>query len=171
MKYVKVPDDNIPEKKINRLSEDTKSNIVVNENENIQVQNEDSVVESDVSEAIRSLSMGFEYREAIQLVENPEARLREINMKDYTRNEKDFRRQKGRVIGKNGKARRVISDLANVSIKIVRDVVGIIGKVNDVLKAREAVIKILNGTPHSYIYKNLEEYQKKKNMRAFRNRN
>ena len=169
MQYLKVPDDSISffeKETLSSLSEETGAEIQFNKkDQNIQVEHAESVKEIDVLEVLKAIFMGFDYTNAMKLFRNPMTRLEVINIKDKTRNYKEFRRQKGRVIGENGKAKRVMSDLTDASIEVYNDKVGIVGEINDAIKAREAVMKILNGSPHSHVYNSLEKYKRKKNRR------
>lgn len=167
MQYLKVPDDStrfFEKETLNRLSEETQADIQFNEDDrNIQVEHSQSVKEMDVLNVLRAMFMGFDYSECIELFNNPMTRFESINIKNKTRNYKEFKRQKGRIIGENGKAKRVMSDLTDANIQVHNDKVAILGDMNDAIKAREAVMKILSGSPHSHVYDSLEKYKRKKN--------
>lgn len=169
MQYLKVPDDStsfFKKETLSKLSDETGADIQFNEeDQNIQVEHAESVKEIDVLNVLKAIFMGFSYTVAINLFREPMTRFELINIKDKTRNYKEFKRQKGRVIGENGKAKRVMSDLTDASIEVHNDKVGIVGDMNDAMKAREAVMKILNGSPHSHVYNSLEKYKRKKNRR------
>lgn len=169
MQYLKVPDDStgfFKQEILSRLSEETQADIQFNEDDqNVQIKHAESVKEMDVLNVLKAVFMGFDYSEAIRLFNEPMTRFELINIKDKTRNYKEFKRQKGRVIGENGKAKRVMSDLTDASIQVHGDKVGILGDMNDAMKAREAVMKILDGSPHSHVYNTLEKYKRRKNRK------
>lgn len=169
MQYVKVPDDRTSsdyKKILSRLSEETKATINVREeDQNIEIHHKDSIKELDISKVLKAVGLGFSYNQAMKIFRNELVRFEMINLKKRTRNYKEFKRQKGRIIGENGKSKRVMSELTDAKIQVHRDKVGIIGETNDAIKAREAVMKILEGSPHSHVYSSLEKYQRQKNSK------
>ena len=59
--------------------------------------------------------------------------------------------KRGRVIGRSGKAREDIEDKTGCGISVYGKTIGIIGKAEDVEKARSAVEMLLSGAKHSSI--------------------
>jgi ribosomal RNA assembly protein len=170
MQYVKVPDDKTSsdcKNILNRISKDTEATVnIKEENQNIEIQHNDSIKELDISKVLKAISIGFSYDKAMEIFRDPLVRFEVIDIKKSTRNYKEFKRQKGRIIGENGKSKRVISELTDAQIQVHRDKVGIIGDTNDTLKAREAIMRILDGSPHAHVYSSLEKYQRKKNKKV-----
>lgn len=166
MKYVKVPEkkvDYFNNVVIEKIIEKTEATITIDKQDNlIKVQHHNSLNEMNIAEAIESVSMGFDIDVAMKLVEDNMTIFETINIKKQTRNDKEFRRQKARIIGKNGKCKRVISQLADVNIQISGKKVGIIGDTSDVMTSRKSIMNIVRGKPHSYVYEKLETYNKNK---------
>jgi ribosomal RNA assembly protein len=75
---------------------------------------------------------------------------------------KAWERQRGRVIGKDGSTRKTIEDLTNTDICVYGKTVSIIGDFDDVADAKEAIEMILEGKPHSIVYRYLEKRKKDK---------
>ena len=87
-----------------------------------------------------------------------------VNIKDFTgKSKKKLLRIKARVIGTQGKARKLIETLTNTEIVIYGKTVAIIGKIEDTLIAKTAVEKLLSGAPHGNVYNYIEgEFKKRK---------
>ena len=108
---------------------------------------------------IEALSLGFPLDEALQLKEE-EFMFEMINIKDYT-NKKDTERIKGRIIGKDGRAKNTLSQLTKCDFEIKDNIVGIIGPAECMENAQNAIISLIKGSKHANIYGNLERNQPK----------
>jgi ribosomal RNA assembly protein len=75
----------------------------------------------------------------------------------YGKNESDIRRVKGRIIGQDGKTRRIIEEMTRAHLSIFGDTIGILGTYERVATAREAVDMILNGKQHATVYRFLRD--------------
>lgn len=167
MQYVKVSDDRMTflrDNAVSKITNNTDTSIELNKTDGIlEIEHPDSVMEMDIARVFEAICMGFDLETAKQLMDDTLMRFEVIDIKTHTRNEKEFRRQKARIIGENGKAKRVVSDLTEASIQVNGNEVGIIGETSDSIKAREAIMKIIRGSPHSSVYNELEKYKRKKN--------
>jgi ribosomal RNA assembly protein len=77
-------------------------------------------------------------------------------------------RYKGRIIGKDGKTREIIVDMAEVDIAIYGKTVSLIGELENVMVAREAVEMILKGSRHKSVYSFLENKKNERKMKEFK---
>ncbi len=66
-------------------------------------------------------------------------------------------RLKGRVIGESGKTRRLIEQLAGVSVSVYGHTVAIIGDFDEMAVAKEAVGMLLRGCMHGTVYRYLNK--------------
>ncbi len=115
--------------------------------------------EYDATKVIDALNFGFSYSSAISI--KKEEKLFEIlNIKDYT-NKSNLEIIRGRVIGKGGKALKTLSQLTNCDLELKNNEIGIIGEPEDLKRAIEAFIEIIQGSKHSNVYKGLEKNQPK----------
>ncbi len=64
---------------------------------------------------------------------------------------------KGRIIGRDGKTRKVIEDLTSTKISVYGDTVSIIGDYVSVQYSREAISMIIAGKKHRSVYQYLEK--------------
>jgi ribosomal RNA assembly protein len=108
---------------------------------------------------IDALNMGFPFREAI-LLKDEDFVLEIISIKDYTKR-RDLERIRARIIGKQGKTKKTLSQLTKCFFQVKDNEVGIIGSPEYVENAHEAVISIIKGSKQSNVYKYLEKHQTK----------
>lgn len=111
---------------------------------------------------VRAIGRGFNPDIALKL-SNEEFTLEIIKITDFTGKSKSkFIRLKARLIGTDGKARKILEYLTNTDIVIFGKTASVIGKQIDVLYAREAIEYLLEGAPHGNVYKFLESAIKKR---------
>ncbi|MFW5902419.1 MAG: KH domain-containing protein, partial [archaeon] len=74
----------------------------------------------------------------------------------------DINRVKSRIIGKEGKTRNTLEKLSKTHISIKGKTVSIIGEIDRINLAKRGLLKLIQGTPHSAVYKELEEIRSQK---------
>lgn len=125
--------------------------------------NEEIVIEGDTlqvmraKEIMKAFGRGFSFEDALNLLDESYY-LEVIDVKQFTGKSKS--RQtilKGRVIGEEGRMKKMIEKAADVKIAIYGKTVGIIGKYQNVKIASEAVGMLLSGSKHSNVYRFLNE--------------
>ncbi|MDH5791484.1 MAG: RNA-processing protein, partial [Candidatus Bathyarchaeota archaeon] len=65
------------------------------------------------------------------------------------------------IIGKNGRSRAILEELTETCISVYGDTVAIIGNVESIGVAREAVMKLVNGAFHKTVWNFLYAYRRK----------
>jgi len=111
-------------------------------------------------DAIKAIGRGFSPEKAFQLFEE-DMYLDIMDITNYTGDsEKAKTRLKGRIIGRNGKTRKLIEEYTGTSLSIYGKTVGCIGPPEKVKIVREAVEMLLDGVPHSAVYNFLEDKRK-----------
>lgn len=80
-----------------------------------------------------------------------------INIENYIGKNKKLERIRGVLIGKDGKARKIMEEATKTHISIYGKTVAMIGLAEGVVKARQAVEMFLTGAKHSTVYKFLGE--------------
>jgi len=146
-----------------QLETQTKTRIKVDSQEgDVFVEGGDPVNLLAVKDFITSVGRGFN-PELAQLLLKHDYCLEVIDIANFVRGKSHLKRIKGRVIGQEGKARRIIEELTNCHLSIFGKTISIIGPVEYSLVARRAIEMLLRGSPHSNVYRMLE--RKRKEMR------
>ena len=106
---------------------------------------------------IEAIDFGFPFSAALEI--KKENILFEIlNIKEHT-TQKDFERVRGRVIGRDGKALKTISNLSDCHIEISGNKLGIIGDSESIRNAEEACKLLIKGSKHANVYAYLEKHR------------
>ena len=106
---------------------------------------------------ITAVGRGFSPEYAFRLIRNEEDIFDIIDLRTiFGRSESDIRRVKGRVIGANGKTRRLIEELTEASVVVYGHTIGFIGTFEQVDVARNAVNMLIEGSQHQTVYKYLQ---------------
>ncbi|MDR1820514.1 MAG: KH domain-containing protein [Methanobrevibacter sp.] len=118
---------------------------------------------------VKAIGRGFSPELAFKLNED-DTYLEVIKLSDYLgKSKKALSRYKGRIIGRDGKTRDIIIKMGEVSLVVYGKTVSIIGNIENVLIAKEAVEMILNGSRHKSVYSFLEHKHQDKKLKEFRN--
>ncbi|MGM0591974.1 MAG: KH domain-containing protein [Halobacteriota archaeon] len=105
---------------------------------------------------VRAIGRGFTPDEALSLLDDEMRMFELIDIEEATRNKNDLQRQKGRLIGENGRTRQLMEELSGADVVIYGSTLGIIGQPAEVETVRRAVGMILDGAPHGAVYSFLE---------------
>jgi ribosomal RNA assembly protein len=105
-------------------------------------------------EVVTAIGRGFSPEHALRLVRDEEAMLDVIDLRTiFGRSESDIRRVKGRIIGENGKTRSTMEELTDTNVSVYGHTISIIGNVEQVQVAREAIQMLIEGSLHSTVYR------------------
>lgn len=117
---------------------------------------------------VKAIARGFNPRVALKLNKD-DTYLEIIKLPLYVgKSKKAMARYKGRIIGKDGKTREIIVDMAEVDMAIYGKTVSLIGELQNVMVAKEAVEMILNGSRHKSVYAFLENKKNERKMKEFK---
>ena len=104
-------------------------------------------------DVITAIGRGFSPEQAFRLIDDEEAVLDVIDLRTiFGRSESDIKRVSGRIIGMEGKTRRIIEELTDTSVCVFGHTVSIIGGIEEAQIAREAIQMLINGSLHSKVY-------------------
>ncbi len=101
---------------------------------------------------IKAIGRGFSPEKALELLKD-DYELYIISLVQET--PKSIKRILARVIGRKGSTKKKIEDYTETHISVYGKTISIIGKWDNVDKARRAIEMILEGKPHGYVYKSL----------------
>ena len=118
-----------------------------------------------VQDVVKAISHGFNPEIAMKLLEDDMTTLEVIDLTSYVP-DRHLQRVKGRIIGKEGSMRKTIEDLLNVHVSIYGKTVAILGDVESVAVAREAIEMLVEGAQHSTVVRFLERKRRELKMRS-----
>jgi ribosomal RNA assembly protein len=118
-------------------------------------------------EVVTAIGRGFSPEGAFRLIGNEDLMLEVIDLREmFGNSQSELQRVKGRIIGQEGKTRRIIEELTEADVSVHGHTVAIIAGVDEMEVAREAVKMLLRGSMHSTVYRYLHrkrrELKKKK---------
>ncbi|MBQ6345352.1 MAG: RNA-processing protein [Methanobrevibacter sp.] len=117
---------------------------------------------------VKAVARGFNPEVAMKLIHD-DIYLEIMKLPLYIgKSKKALARYKGRIIGKNGKTRELITELADVDMAVYGKTVSLIGEMDNVLIAKEAVEMILNGSRHKSVYAFLENKKETLKLKEFK---
>ncbi|MBI4918815.1 RNA-processing protein [archaeon] len=142
------------------LEESTHTKINVDSKEGLVfIEGSDPLYLFSLKEIIRAIGRGFNPDIALLLLKQDYG-LELLPLKSFLKTKKSAERLKGRVIGEKGKSRATIESLTETHISVYGNTIGIIGEYDGLYFARRAIEQLLQGSPHSNVYKWLEKRQK-----------
>ena len=110
---------------------------------------------------IKAIGRGFSPENAFKLL-NDAYELYIFDIRDYVgKKDTQIRRLKSRVIGREGKTKRVLEDLTDSKISIYGHTISIIADIFDMDIVKRAIDKLLNGSKHATVYRYVETNMKK----------
>ena len=127
----------------------------------------EALVESNPFKAVdivSAIARGFSPQRAFTLL-GEEKMLTVVDLREFAgKSENAMARIKSRLIGTDGKARKIIEQLSNSEISIYGHTVAIIGDPEESRVAKEAVEKLAKGGTHKSTYEMLQKYRTKQKM-------
>lgn len=108
---------------------------------------------------IKAIGRGFTLSEAKKVLEKGYS-LEIIYLKNYLSSRRSIRRIKGRIIGENGKTKKLMERLTGCSISIYGNTVSIIGKQKNLSVTKRGLAMLIEGAKHGSVYSFLERNRK-----------
>jgi len=166
--FIKIPRDRVgtligPEGKV-------KKEIEAKLNVNVDIDKEGSVTVTlpenapdpslllKAKDVVTAIGRGFAPETAFRLIRNEDDIFDMIDLRlIFGRSESDIKRVKGRIIGAEGKTRKLIEELTEADVVVYGHTVGIIGSFEEADAARNAVQMIVEGCQHHTVYNYLQK--------------
>jgi ribosomal RNA assembly protein len=124
---------------------------------NLNQDTQDASILFKAKDFVLAVGRGFSPERASKLLQDEDNTLTVIDLREvFGRNPSDIKRVKGRIIGKEGKTRKIIEELSEANISVYGHTVSIIGGVEQSEIAREAVQMIIQGSQHATVYRFLQ---------------
>jgi ribosomal RNA assembly protein len=109
-------------------------------------------------DVVTAIGRGFAPEEACRLMRNEDDIFDMVDLRlTFGRSDSDIRRVKSRIIGAEGKTRKLIEELTEADVVIYGHTIGIIGSFEEADAARNAVQMIIDGCEHHTVYKYLQK--------------
>ena len=125
---------------------------------------EDPVMAWKARDIIRAMGRGFSPKRALSLIDDEDSRLIIISLRELVGSSvSQLKRVAGRIIGENGRSRRVIEETTETKISIYGKTVSLIGVDPGLEYATRAVTMLIDGAPHGSVYKYLEKMRREMN--------
>lgn len=172
MLYVKVPKERVgaligPGGKVKQKIEERTGATLVIDSESGDVTvipKEEAMASGQVGLAtrdiVKAIAWGFSPERAFALA-SEDMYLEAMDIRDYVgKNINHVNRVRARLIGTDGKTRRLIEELAGVYMSIYGNTVALIGDMWSMNVAKRAVEMLLEGSEHSVVYGFLEGQQR-----------
>lgn len=123
---------------------------------NIQDNPQDPLAALKVMDLVKAIGRGFAPHRAMRLLDEDEY-LEIVEIGDFVgKKSEKLTRMRSRLIGTNGKTRRIIEDLTGASMSVYGSTVALIGNSVQLPVAKKAVEMILRGSEHATVYRYLE---------------
>jgi ribosomal RNA assembly protein len=165
MLYAKMPVDRIgvligPEGRTKaRLEELTGTSLIVDsETGDVTIDEvgaRDPVLVLKAREIVTAIARGFSEERAFRLLDE-DMYLEVLDIKDFAHSRNRIGQIKARLIGSQGKTRRILEQLTTVDMSVAGHTVALLGGTFEVAIAREAVVMLLRGSEHATVYRFLE---------------
>lgn len=111
-------------------------------------------------EVINAVNRGFSPGRAFELLEDEDLLLEVIDLSGLADNPRQLDRLRGRIIGKDGRAREQIENMTDTEISVFGKTVAIIGYPEQLKVARSAIDMLIEGVPHENVFAFLDKKKK-----------
>ncbi len=120
-------------------------------------------------ETINAVNRGFSPERAFELLDDEDLLLDMIDLSGLAEGPRQLDRLRGRIIGKDGRAREQIEDMTDVEISVFGKTIGLIGYPEQLKVARTAIDMLIEGVPHENVFAFLDKKKKesKQNMISY----
>jgi len=111
-------------------------------------------------ETINAINRGFSPERAFELIEDEDLLLDVIDLSGLAESPRQLDRLRGRIIGKDGRAREQIEDMTDVEISVFGKTIALIGYPEQLKTARAAIDMLIEGVPHENVFAFLDKKKK-----------
>ena len=148
--YISIPQERMKLLKTGRRWEQQfkkLSDVKVVLNEEIEISDDDPIAVMTVKTVFQAFGRGFDFDTSLNLLDE-EFTLEVIDISRYAKSRSRLVTLKGRVIGTEGKAKNIIERETETKIAVYGKTISIIGRFQNVDKARDAIGLLLSGRKH-----------------------
>ena len=113
-------------------------------------------------EVLEAINLGFSADRALELTQNG-FMLQTVHIKDITKRH-DLERVRARIIGTQGRTLKTLQNLTNCDLAMNDNEIGLIGPIQEMEDAVQAVTSLVQGSKQGNVYGRLERQRKKKGL-------
>jgi ribosomal RNA assembly protein len=140
------------------LEEKTGTKISIDSQEGmVKVEGESAVPFNRAVEVINAINRGFSPERAFSLLEDEDLLLDVIDLSMVAATPRQLDRSRGRIIGRDGRAREQIEHMSNTQISVMGKTIALIGLPEHIKVARAAIDMLIEGAPHEAVFSYLEK--------------
>ncbi len=110
-----------------------------------------------IMDVIRAIGRGFSPERALRLLDDDMLYFDSIDISEVEPSQKGQKRIAGRIIGRKGRTREAIESSTHVVLSVYGKSVSMIGYLDQIRIVKAAIGMLLDGAPHSAVYKFLEK--------------
>lgn len=121
--------------------------------------------EYEAMNVLDAIASGFSAKKALLILEEDNI-FRKIHIKDFTRR-KDLKEVRGRIIGREGKTKHTLENIADCVIAIQDNTISVIGTAESIDNITTAIKNIIRGTKNANAYNFLERINAQKRGKVF----
>jgi len=111
-------------------------------------------------ETVNAINRGFSPERAFEMLDDEDLLLDVIDLSGMAEGPRQLDRLRGRIIGKDGRAREQIEDMTDVEISVFGKTVALIGYPEQLKTARAAIDMLIEGVPHENVFAFLDRKKK-----------
>jgi ribosomal RNA assembly protein len=111
-------------------------------------------------EVISAINRGFSPERSFEMIGDEDLLLDVIDLSEIADGPRQLDRLRGRIIGKDGRAREQIEDMTDVEISVFGKTVALIGYPEQLRTARAAIDMLIEGVPHENVFAFLDKKKK-----------
>ena len=138
-----------------KITIDSKEGIV-----KIEGSDENTVPLLRAVETVNAINRGFSPERAFTLLDDEDLLLDLIDLSGLADGPRHMERLRGRIIGRDGRARGQIENMTDVEISIFGKTVALIGYPEQLKVARAAIDMLIEGVPHESVFAFLDKKKK-----------
>ncbi len=143
------------------IEEQTASALTIDSEEGlVTVEGEDPVQVLLAGSVVQAIGRGFSPENAFALLQDEDLIFEQIDLGGLTDSQRQLDRIRGRVIGRDGKAREQIEHMTGTHLSVQGKTVALIGLPDQVKDARTAIEMLLRGVPHESVFTFLDRKRK-----------
>ncbi|MBI2646915.1 KH domain-containing protein [Candidatus Woesearchaeota archaeon] len=148
------------------IEEATKTKLNIDSKEgDVFLSGEDAIGLYTAREIIKAIGRGFN-PEVAKLLLKSDYVFDIVDLGEYVKSKDTIIRLKGRVIGKEGKSRKLIEELTESNISIFGKTISIIGLPEYAANAKQGIELLLRGSRHAIVYRWLERRRRELKRKA-----